>query len=105
MPGWALYAGILVFGVGLVTTAVLLVPAKTQPMTLAERVTAYTVSTGTTKAEAKSATEPMFDQAKAAAAGVLERNKGLEEEAGRSTGDSRKRVQALRVAAAPRRAS
>lgn len=79
VPEWALYAGLLIFGVGLVTTAVLLVPAKTQPMTLAERVTAYTVSSGTTKAEAKSATEPMFDQAKAAAAGVLERNKGLEE--------------------------
>ena len=27
-PGWALYAGILVFGLGLVSAAVLLVPAK-----------------------------------------------------------------------------
>jgi tight adherence protein B len=78
LPDWALYAGILIFGLGIVTAAVLLVPAKAQPMTVAERVTAYTGS-GATKADAKAATEPMFDQAKAAAAGVLERNKGLEE--------------------------
>ncbi len=77
VPEWALYAGILVFGVGLVTAAVLLVPAKKQPMTLADRVTAYTGGSGA--AEPKASSEPMFDQAKAAAAGVLDRNKGLEQ--------------------------
>jgi len=79
LPGWALYAGILVFGFGLVTAAMLLVPAKPQPVTLAERVTAYTRSTGHAPEEARSSSEPMLDQAKAAAAGVLEHNKGLEE--------------------------
>jgi len=79
LPGWALYAGILVFGLGLVTAAMLLVPAKPQPITLAERVTAYTQGSGQAPEEAKSSSEPMLDQAKAAAAGVLEHNKGLEE--------------------------
>jgi len=79
LPGWALYAGILVFGFGLVTAAMLLVPAKPQPVTLAERVTAYTRSTGHAPEETRSSSEPMLDQAKAAAAGVLEHNKGLEE--------------------------
>ena len=78
VPEWALYAGIVVFGIGLVTAAMLLVPAKRQPMTLAERVTAYTGATGN-KPEEKPENDPMFDQAKAAAATVLEHNKGLEE--------------------------
>ena len=78
LPDWALYAGILVFGIGLVTAAVLLVPAKKQPMSIADRLTAYTASSGPPTAETKAASEPMLDQAKAAAAGVLERNKGLE---------------------------
>lgn len=78
-PSWALYAGILVFGVGLVTVAVLLVPAKAQPMSIAERVTAYTGS-GPARAreEEKPDSEPMLDQAKAAAAGVLQHNKSYE---------------------------
>ena len=79
VPDWALYAGIVVFGIGLLTAAVLLVPAKQQPMTLAERVTAYTGNGGSHKHDDKTASEPMFDHAKAAAAGVLDRNKGLEQ--------------------------
>jgi tight adherence protein B len=79
VPEWALYAGIAIFGVGLVTAAMLLVPAKKQPLTLAERVTAYAGSSGAHRAEEKPAGDPVLDQAKAAAAGVLERNKGLEE--------------------------
>ncbi len=75
-PAWALYAGILVFGLGLVSAAVLLVPAKAQPMTIAERLTAYT---GTSAQNDKQASDPMLDQAKAAAAGLLDRNEGLEE--------------------------
>ncbi|WP_183095507.1 type II secretion system F family protein [Nocardioides stalactiti] len=81
VPSWTLYAGIAVFGVGLVAAAMLLVPAKAQPMTIAERVTAYTGTVGVSAAdkEQKASGEPMLDQAKAAAAGVLERNKNLEE--------------------------
>ncbi|KAA1417969.1 VWA domain-containing protein [Nocardioides humilatus] len=82
-PSWALYAGIGVFGVGLLAASVLLVPAKAQPMTIAERVTAYTGRVGSPKEEPKAASEPMLDQAKAAAAGVLHRNKGLEEKLAR----------------------
>ncbi|KAA1428950.1 type II secretion system F family protein [Nocardioides antri] len=79
LPSWALYAGIVVFGVGLVMAAVLLVPAKPQPMTIAERLTAYTGNTGSATPDLKPASDPMLDQAKAAAAGVLDRNKGLED--------------------------
>ena len=79
-PGWLLYAGIAVFGLGLITAALLLVPSKPQPMSLAQRVTAYTNPGGTAaKDEAKPASEPMLDQAKAAAADLLGRNKGLED--------------------------
>lgn len=79
-PGWALYLGIAVFGAGLLTVTMLLVPAKPQPMSIAERVTAYARSTGHAPQETeKTAGEPVLDQAKAAAAGVLDRNKGLEE--------------------------
>ena len=77
-PSWALDVGILVFGIGLISAALLLVPAKAQPMTIAERVTAYTRRSGGHE-ETKPAADPMLDQAKAAAAGVLERNKNLEE--------------------------
>ena len=83
LPDWALYAGILVFGFGLVTAAMLLVPAKAQPMTLADRVTAYTASVGPAKPDAAPASDPRFDHAKAAAEGVLDRNKGLEEKLAR----------------------
>lgn len=78
-PGWLLYAGIAVLAVGLVTVAALLVPAAPAPMTIAERVEAYsTRSFGVSgRSEAKPATEPVMDQARAAAAGVLERNSGL----------------------------
>ncbi len=79
-PGWLLYVGVAVFAVGLLASAVLLVPAKPQPMTLAERVTAY--SGGSSRIDpdsVKPAADPMLDQAKAAAQGVLTRNKRLEE--------------------------
>ncbi|WP_322936582.1 type II secretion system F family protein [Nocardioides bizhenqiangii] len=79
LPEWALYVGILVFGIGLVTAAVLLVPGKKQPMTIAERVAAHTGGSADAMGDDKSGSEPMLDQAKAAAAGVLDRNKGLED--------------------------
>lgn len=81
-PEWLLYAGIAVFAVGLITAAVLLVPPPPAPMSIADRVTAYTRSTGvadSTMQGGKPASEPVLDQAKAAAAGVLERNSGLNE--------------------------
>lgn len=80
VPSWALYLGIAVFGLGLVTVAVLLVPGKPQPMTISERVSAYARSTGHGIPEpGKAAADPVLDQAKAAAAGVLGRNRDLEE--------------------------
>lgn len=79
LPTWALYAGILVFGLGVLATAILLVPGKPQPMSIADRVTAYTGGPAPGKEESRRAAEPMLDQAKAAAAGVLHRNKGMEE--------------------------
>ncbi|WP_158282941.1 type II secretion system F family protein [Nocardioides silvaticus] len=78
VPSWALYLGIAVFGVGLVSVAVLLVPGKPQPMTIAERVSAYSRSTGRVVEAESPASEPVLTHAKAAAAGVLERNKDLE---------------------------
>jgi tight adherence protein B len=49
-------------------------------MTIAERVQAYSVrAVGQSQAPAKPASEPVLDQARAAAAGVLERNTGLNE--------------------------
>ncbi len=78
-PGWLLYAGILVFGLGLVTTALLLVPAKPLPMTLAQRVTAYTSPGVALKEDDKPTSEPVLDQARSAAADLLGRNKDLED--------------------------
>lgn len=80
-PSWVLYAGLAVLALGLVTTAVLLVPRPPAPMSIAERVEAYSTQTrGEFEKEAgKPASEPMLEQARAAAAGVLERNSGLNE--------------------------
>ena len=44
-PEWVLHAGIAVLGVGLVTVAVLLVPGRPAPMSIAERVEAYSTRT------------------------------------------------------------
>ena len=78
-PSWLLYAGLAVLALGLVTVAMLLVPRPPAPMTIAERVEAYSTHTrgGFEEEKAKPASEPVLDQAKAAAAGVLERNSGL----------------------------
>lgn len=78
-PGWLLWAGLGVFALGLLAVAVLLVPSRPAPMTIADRVTAY--STRVTGLEdhhaAKAPSEPVLDQAKAAAASVLEHNSAL----------------------------
>lgn len=77
-PGWLLYVGIGVFAIGLIGAAVLLVPGRPAPMTIAERVEAYSRATpGHQVTEEKPASEPVLDQARAAAAGVLERNSRL----------------------------
>lgn len=76
-PEWVLYAGIAVLGVGLVSVAVLLVPGRPAPMSIAERVEAYSTRTRGEPAKETKQSEPMLEQAKAAAAGVLERNRGL----------------------------
>lgn len=78
-PSWMLYAGLAVLALGLVTVAMLLVPRPPAPMTIAERVEAYSTHTrgGFEEEKSKPASEPVLDQAKAAAAGVLERNSGL----------------------------
>lgn len=76
-PEWLLYAGIAVLGVGLVSAAMLLVPGRPAPMSIAERVEAYSTQVNRLDKPEKPASEPMLEQAKAAAAGVLERNSGL----------------------------
>jgi tight adherence protein B len=79
-PNWLLYAGMGVLALGVIGGAMLLVPAKPAPMTIADRLNEYTTSSygaGAPKG-AKPATEPMLEQAKAAAAGVLERNEDLD---------------------------
>lgn len=80
-PDWVLWAGLATLAVGLVTAAVLLVPAPPPPLSIADRVAAYSTHTrGAPAAEdQRNATEPVLDQVKAAAAGVLERNSGLNE--------------------------
>lgn len=79
-PDWLLWVGLAVLAAGLITTAVLLVPAKPAPMSIADRVTAYSSHVSATKdAPAKPASEPVLDQAKAAAAEILERNSALNE--------------------------
>lgn len=87
-PSWLLWVGLAVFGVGLVTAAMLLVPKPAGPMSIADRVTAYSTRTSglDMTQEAKPASEPVLDQAKAAAAGVLERNTALNERLTRRLG-------------------
>lgn len=82
VPGWLLYVGIGVLAVGAIALALLLVPAPPPPVSIADRVSAYSRNTaGATDhqpAGQKAASEPVLDQAKAAAAGVLQRNKNLD---------------------------
>ncbi|TWH01367.1 tight adherence protein B [Nocardioides sp. J9] len=96
VPEWVLYAGTGVLAVGLIAAAMLLVPGKPAPMSIAERVEAYSTQVNRLEKAEKPASEPMLEQAKAAAAGVLERNSGLNDR-------RRQRLQAVRVAAGPHR--
>lgn len=77
-PGWLLWVGVGVFAVGLLSVAVLLVPAKPAPMSIADRVTAYSTRvTGVEERAQKPQADPVLDQAKAAAAEILQRNSAL----------------------------
>lgn len=77
-PGWLLWVGVGVFAVGLLSVAVLLVPPKPAPMSIADRVTAYSTRvTGVEERAQKPQADPVLDQAKAAAAEILERNSAL----------------------------
>ncbi|MDQ6524180.1 type II secretion system F family protein [Nocardioides sp. LHD-245] len=78
-PGWLLWVGIGVFAAGVLAVALLLVPARPAPMSIADRVTAYSTRvTGLEERQQhKPQADPVLDQAKAAAAGILERNSAL----------------------------
>ncbi|WP_436698342.1 type II secretion system F family protein [Nocardioides sp. BYT-33-1] len=78
-PAWLLWVGIGVFAFGLVAVALLLVPPRPAPMSIADRVTAYStrVSGLEEREQHKPQADPVLDQAKAAAAGILERNSAL----------------------------
>lgn len=81
LPAWAMYAGVLALGVGLVGLLVLLVPRGPAEQTAADRVSTYTSRvSGATEADTgpRLDTEQAIAQAKDAAAQVLRRNKGLE---------------------------
>jgi tight adherence protein B len=87
VPAWVLYAATAALGVGLIGVAVLLVPGPPAPMSIADRVAAYSRATRPdATAEAAPASEPVLDQAKAAAADILERHSGLNERLTRRLG-------------------
>nr|WP_281366589.1 type II secretion system F family protein [Nocardioides thalensis] len=80
VPSWALYVGIGVLGLGLFMFAFLLVPGKPRPLSIADRVAAYSTATRRPSSESApeaAAADPVLDQAKAAAQGLLERHSGL----------------------------
>lgn len=87
-PSWLLWVGLAVLAAGLITAAMLLVPAPAPPMSIADRVTAYSTRTAGMEAhqEERAGGEPVLEQAKAAAAGVLERNSALNERLTRKLG-------------------
>ncbi|MFA6300113.1 MAG: type II secretion system F family protein [Nocardioides sp.] len=79
-PEWTQYAGIGAVGVGLVLLLMLLVPQRSRPMTVADRVSHYTspaaghAGPGAQRPDAEAA----LTQVKEAASQVLQRNRGLE---------------------------
>ncbi|HET9417682.1 MAG TPA: type II secretion system F family protein [Candidatus Limnocylindria bacterium] len=78
-PDWALYAGIGVFGLGLMIGLVMLVPAKAKTLSAADRIITYTGASGSDDGDRPGKPdEDMLATAKQAMAGVLERNRGLD---------------------------
>ncbi|WP_298760318.1 vWA domain-containing protein, partial [uncultured Nocardioides sp.] len=80
LPGWAMYAGVLAIGLGLVVLLVALVPRPAPAPSAADRVASYTARTGGDPEHdsPRLDTEQAIAQAKDAAAQVLRRTKGLE---------------------------
>lgn len=80
LPGWAMYAGVLAIGLGLVVLLVALVPRPAPAPTAADRVASYTARTSgdADQGAPRLDTEQAIAQAKDAAAQVLRRSKGLE---------------------------
>ncbi|MFW6775687.1 type II secretion system F family protein [Nocardioides sp. CPCC 205120] len=84
LPSWAMYAGIAVFGVGILGALALAVPRRRGPMTPAERVTTYTeavsarADVGRPADSGRREPDAALAQAKDAASQVLQRNQGLE---------------------------
>jgi tight adherence protein B len=77
-PEWVIYAGVGALGLGLLIGLLMLVPAKPTPLTAAERITAYSATgegISTTPDDAEAA---VLESAREAAAGLLERNRGLD---------------------------
>ncbi|WP_170219436.1 VWA domain-containing protein [Nocardioides litoris] len=82
VPGWLMYAGVLLVGAGLLGAALVLVPRGPVTMSVEERVTTYTSSTrgGPDPMQPSKAPEqPLAAQASDALAEVLKRNRGLED--------------------------
>ena len=80
LPTWAMYAGVLAIGLGLVVLLVALVPRPAPAPSAADRVVSYTARTGGPAEQEgpRLDTEQAIAQAKDAAAQVLRRTKGLE---------------------------
>lgn len=74
---WTKYAGIGAVGLGLVLLLSLLVPQRSRPLSVVDRVAQYT-SGGTGPVQQRPEAEAALTQAKEAASQVLDRNKGLE---------------------------
>ncbi|CAN5615421.1 hypothetical protein BH11ACT8_BH11ACT8_06590 [soil metagenome] len=77
-PGWFMYAGVGVFGVGLIAALVMMVPAKPVAMTPEERVSTYTSGLSGVRKKPKEESEPALTQATAAVADLLKRNQSLD---------------------------
>ncbi|WP_121252481.1 type II secretion system F family protein [Nocardioides ferulae] len=77
-PRWLMYAGVGVFGAGLLALAVLLVPGRRAELSMADRVARYADTTTTEQPGHRVDAEQALSQATDAAAQVLNRNKGLD---------------------------
>lgn len=78
-PSWFMYAGVGVFGLGLGVALLMMVPRKAVAMSAEERVSTYTSGlVGVQASSSKVETDAALTQAKAAAAGLLQRNQGLD---------------------------